>query len=57
MDEKVSKIMHILIAVHMQGEDFYLDQIEDIINYYGDEMVLLAENNLYATRAFDILTS
>lgn len=57
MDEKVSKIMHILMAVHMQGEDFYLDQIEDIINYYGDEMVLLAENNLYTTRAFDILTS
>lgn len=53
--EEVSKVMHILIAVHMQGEELYLSQIDEIIEYYGEEVVLEAENNLYVTRAFDIL--
>lgn len=55
--EKVSEVMHLLMAVHMQGEEFYLKQIDDIIDYYGDITVLNAENNLYATRAFVILIS
>lgn len=53
--EKVSEVMHLLMAVHMQGEEFYLKQIEGIIDYYGDNAVLNAENNLYTTRAFVIL--
>ena len=56
MDEEVSKVMHLLMAVHMQGDEFYFNQIKDIINYYGEDTVLTAENNLYSTRAFDILT-
>lgn len=55
--KKVSEVMHLLMAVHMQGEDLYLNQIEEIIDYYGDSVVLNAENNLYTMRAFDILVS
>lgn len=55
--KEVSEVMHLLVAVHMQGDDFYLTQIEEIIDYYGDDVVLTAENNLYSTRAFDILVA
>lgn len=55
-DEKVSEAMHVLMAVHLQGEDLYLNQIDEIINHYGEETVRSAEENLYTSRAFDILT-
>lgn len=55
--KNVSEVMHLLMAVHMQGEDFYLNQIEGIIAYYSNDVVLVAENNLYTTRAFDILVA
>lgn len=57
MDEEVSKVMHLLLAVHMQGIEFYESQIDDIINYYGKDIVEIAEKNLYSTRAFQILTA
>lgn len=53
--EKVSEVMHLLIAVHLQGEKFYLSQIDEILNHYGRDTVLLAENNLYKTKIFEIL--
>lgn len=53
--KRVSEVMHLLMAVHIQGEEFYLDQIAGILEYYGEEDVLEAEKNLYETRAFDIL--
>lgn len=57
MDEQVSKVMHLLLAVHMQGVEFYEAQINDIIDYYGEDTVAIAEENLYSTRAFQILTA
>ena len=57
MDEKVSKVMHLLLAVHVQGKEFYNSQIGEIIDYYGEDTVSIAEENLYSTRAFQILTN
>ena len=57
MSEEVSKVMHLLLAVYAQGEDFYNSQIGDIIDYYGEDTVSIAEENLYSTRIFQILTS
>ena len=55
--KEVSEVMHLLMGIYMQGEDLYLSQINEIIDYYGDKVVLTAENNLYSTRAFDILVA
>lgn len=46
--------MHLLIAIHMQGEDFYLSQINELIDYYGIDAVKEAENNLYKSRLFSV---
>ena len=54
-NEKISEVMHLLMGVHLQGEEFYLSQIDEIICYYGENVVRLAEENLYSSRAFDIL--
>lgn len=53
-NKSISEAMHLLMAVHMQGEEFYLSQIEGIIKYYGQDIISEAESNLYGTRAFQI---
>lgn len=53
-NKSISEAMHLLMAVHMQGEEFYLSQIEGIIKYYGHDVISQAETNLYNTRAFQI---
>lgn len=56
-NDNIKEIMHILMSVHMQGEQFYLQQIEGIIDYYGSENVLVAEKELYNTVAFSFFCS
>ena len=53
-NKSTSEAMHLLMAVHMQGEEFYLSQIEGIIKYYGHDTILEAERNLYDTRTFQL---
>lgn len=54
-DEKISEVMHLLMAVYIQGNEFYLNQIEEITNFYGKPTVLKAEQNLHKSRAFKII--
>lgn len=54
-EKSVSDVIHLLMAVHMQGYDFYCSQIEDIIDHYGEETVSKAEKYLYESRAFNLL--
>lgn len=54
MEKKLDQLMHLLVAVHMQGEEFYLSQIDEIIECYGYELVSSAEKALCETRLFSL---
>lgn len=50
---KIDELTHLLLAVW--GEGIYLEQIDDIINYYGNDLVKEAELMLYNTTIFKLI--
>lgn len=52
---KHDKLIHLLCEVYGHGEEFYLEQIEDIILHYGDDAVLKAELFLASTSILERL--
>lgn len=50
---KVDELNHLLLAVW--GHDIYLQQIQDIIDHYGDDTVREAEELLYNTTVFRLI--
>lgn len=53
----IDEIVHILLAIHAQGSEFYLSQIEELIEHFGNRNVLEAENRLYDSRIFHIISN
>lgn len=50
---KIDEVNHLLLAVW--GEGIYLEQIEDIIDHYGNDTVREAELMLYNTTIFKLI--
>lgn len=52
-----NSLLHLLLGVFVQGEDFYNQQREEIREYFGDEEFLKAEGLLKETRLYQLMAN
>lgn len=53
----IDSLLHLLLGVFAQGEDFYNEQKEEIRNFFGDEDFYKAEGILKRSRLYKILSN
>lgn len=50
-------LLHLLLGVFIQGEEFYNQQREEIRDFFGDEEFYKAEGMLKKTRLYELMAS
>lgn len=54
--DDIDDLVHLLLGVLVQGQDFYNQQSEEIRDFFGDEAFDKAEGMLKSTRIYEILS-
>lgn len=55
LNKDIDSLLHLLMGVFAQGEEFYNSQKCEIKLYFGEDMFNEAENILKQTRLYNIL--
>lgn len=55
-NDDIDSLLHLLLGVLAQGEEFYNEQKEEIKNFFGNDKFCQAEKMLKKTRLYELLS-